>query len=104
MEWYNYVSAFFAGAFLANFVPHFVSGICGNPFPTPFANPPGKGLSSPVVNVAWALFNLIAGFFLFKAAKISSGNYPSLIIFFIGIAFISFFCAKNFSKKESLKD
>lgn len=101
MEWYNYLSAFFAGILLANFVPHFVSGVCGDPFPTPFAKPPGKGLSSPVVNVAWALFNLITGFLLFKAAHISCDNYLSLIIFFTGIAFISFLSAKNFSKKES---
>ncbi len=104
MEWYNYVSAFFAGFFLANFVPHFVSGVCGNPFPTPFAKPPGKGLSSPVVNVAWGLFNLIIGFFLFKKANISFDNNFSLAIFFTGIALISFFAAKNFAGKEKAKD
>jgi hypothetical protein len=46
------VACFFAGAFLANFVPHFVHGISGDRFPTPFANPPGKGLSSPTLNVS----------------------------------------------------
>jgi hypothetical protein len=104
MEWYNYLSAFFAGLFLANFVPHFVTGICGNPFPTPFAKPTGKGLSSPVVNVAWALFNLIIGFVLFKKANISSGDSLSLIIFFAGIALMSFFSAKHFAGKEKPKD
>jgi hypothetical protein len=104
MEWYNYVSAFFAGLFLANFVPHFVSGICGNPFPTPFAKPPGKGLSSPVINVAWALFNLIIGFTLFKKANISSDDTPAFIVFFIGIALISLFCAKHFALKEKSGD
>ena len=57
MEWYNYFSGFCAGAFLANFVPHFVKGVCGDKFPTPFAKPPGKGLSSPMVNVLWGLLN-----------------------------------------------
>jgi hypothetical protein len=104
MEWYNYVIAFFAGLFLANSVPHFVSGICGNPFPTPFAKPPGKGLSSPVVNVAWSLFNLIIGFFLFKKAKISFDSNLSIAIFFTGIALISLFCAKNFEGKEKMKN
>ena len=40
MKWYHYVTAFFAGMFLANAVPHFVNGVSGNPFPSPFADPP----------------------------------------------------------------
>ena len=51
MKWYQYIAGFFAGAFLTNVVPHFVNGISGNAFPTPFANPPGQGLSSPLTNV-----------------------------------------------------
>ena len=52
MNWYDYIACFFAGMFLANVVPHFVHGISGDRFPTPFAHPPGKGLSSPTVNVS----------------------------------------------------
>ena len=37
MEWYNYLACFFGGAFLSNFAPHFVKGICGDKFPKPFA-------------------------------------------------------------------
>jgi len=58
MNWYNYVACFFAGAFLANVVPHFFHGISGDRFPTPFARPPGRGLSSPTDNVVWAWINL----------------------------------------------
>ena len=72
MEWYHYFSGFLAGAFFANAVPHFVSGISGDKFPTPFAKPHGKGPSSPTVNVIWALFNLLAGYLLFRFARISS--------------------------------
>ncbi len=54
VNWYNYIACFFAGVFFANVVPHFVQGISGDRFPTPFAHPPGKGLSSPTVNVVWA--------------------------------------------------
>jgi hypothetical protein len=32
MNWLHTVSYFFQGLFLANVVPHFVSGIMGNPF------------------------------------------------------------------------
>lgn len=64
MPWYFYVAYFFGGAFLANAVPHFVNGISGRPFPTPFASPPGRGLSSPVVNVLWGTFNAVCAYLL----------------------------------------
>ena len=89
MKWYHYVACFFAGIFLANFVPHFVQGVSGNSFPSPFANPPGKGLSSPTVNVLWGLFNLLIGYILFKAGKVSHANKWSLLIFFAGVACLS---------------
>jgi hypothetical protein len=100
MEWYHYFSGFWAGMFLANFIPHFVNGVSGNGFPTPFAKPPGKGLSSPVVNVLWALLNLIVAGLLFKVGKVSLHNYLSLIIFFIGFALLSLLMAKNFANKD----
>ncbi len=62
MEWYAYLAYFFAGAFLANGVPHFVSGITGKRFQSPFASPPGVGESSPVVNVIWGLVIFFAGY------------------------------------------
>ena len=37
LPWYIYVLQFVAGLFLANGTPHFVQGISGNWFPTPFA-------------------------------------------------------------------
>jgi hypothetical protein len=52
--WYDYIAGFFAGAFLANTVPHFIHGISGNKFPTPFSKPGGIGLSSPTINtICW---------------------------------------------------
>lgn len=59
MPWYYYVAHFFAGAFLANGVPHFVQGACGNKFQTPFASPPGVGESSAIVNVIWGWVNFV---------------------------------------------
>lgn len=64
MHWHFYVAYFFGGAFLANAVPHFVNGISGRSFPTPFASPPGRGLSSPPVNVLWGAFNAAVGYIL----------------------------------------
>jgi len=64
MEWINYVSYFFGGVFLANAIPHFVSGTMGRPFQSPFAKPPGEGLSSSTVNVLWGSFNIAVGYVL----------------------------------------
>jgi hypothetical protein len=50
------LAEFAAGALLVNAVPHTVKGLCGERFPTPFANPPGVGLSSPTENVAWGAY------------------------------------------------
>ena len=101
MLWYHYLASFFAGAFLANVVPHFVHGISGDPFPTPFANPPGKGLSSPTVNVIWALVNLVGGFLLFRVGRVAEGSLPILLIFLAGIAALSIMLSVRFQQKES---
>ena len=101
MKWYHYIACFFAGAFLANTVPHLIHGISGDRFPTPFSNPPGKGLSSPIINVLWALFNLLVGYLLFQAGKISKANRPALIIFFIGIIAMSVMLSISFVDKMS---
>ena len=99
MKWYNYLACFFAGFFLANFVPHFTHGISGDGFPTPFANPPGKGLSPPTINVLWALFNLIIGYLLYGAGKISKNNKLALVVFFVGIAVCSIMLSFAFIDK-----
>jgi len=64
MNWLHLLSYFCGGVFLANAVPHFVSGTMGRPFQTPFAKPPGKGLSSSTVNVGWGIFNAAVGYIL----------------------------------------
>jgi hypothetical protein len=64
MGWHVYVAYFFGGMFSVNAVPHFVSGVCGRRFPSPFASPPGKGESSAMVNVLWGAFNLVIGYLL----------------------------------------
>jgi len=68
MPWHHVAAQLLGGALLANFVPHFVEGVSGRPFPTPFASPPFRGLSPPAVNVAWGLANLAAAYGLLAAA------------------------------------
>ena len=101
MNWYDYIACFFAGMFLANVVPHFVHGVSGDRFPTPFARPRGKGLSSPTVNVVWALLNLVAGYILFRVGRVSSGDVLGLVIFFAGIVAISTTLSVRFAKKQA---
>jgi len=96
MKWYHYIAAFFAGAFLANMIPHFVNGISGNPFPSPFATPPGKGLSSPLVNVLWGLLNLLVGYLLLRFSKTKAKNKLAMIIFFIGVIAMSIMLSMAF--------
>jgi hypothetical protein len=64
MHWSHLPAYFFGGAFFANFVPHFVSGVLGRTFPTPFASPPFRGPSSPRVNVLYGLGNLAVAYML----------------------------------------
>jgi len=101
MTWHHYVSCFFAGAFLANFVPHFVHGISGDRFPTPFSKPPGKGLSSPMVNVLWSLLNLVAGYCLLQVGQTLSNNRFSIALFFAGVAAISIPSSIRFADKHT---
>jgi len=99
MKWYHYIAAFFAGVFLTNAIPHFVNGISGNAFPSPFSNPPGQGLSSPLTNVLWALFNLLVGYLLFRVSKINSKSKLGLFVFFVGMILISIMCSITFMDK-----
>ncbi|MCF3941336.1 MULTISPECIES: hypothetical protein [Gordonia] len=49
-----------AGAFATNAIPHLAHAVTGKPFPTPFADPPGVGDSSPALNLVWASMNAAA--------------------------------------------
>jgi len=64
MLWFHLPAYFFAGAFFANSIPHVVSGVLWRKFPTPFASPPFRGLSSPRVNVLYGLCNLAVAYAL----------------------------------------
>lgn len=74
MPWYFYLLEFFSGAFLANGVPHFVQGISGAPFQSPFASPPGVGESSPLSNVLWGFANLVGGALLLYFFRPEGGS------------------------------
>lgn len=97
MHWFVYLAYFFGGLFAGNSIPHVVNGISGRPFQTPFANPPGKGLSSSVVNVLWGLFNLIAAYVLvLHVGSFNVRNLADALSFGAGVAAISVLMALRF--------
>lgn len=99
MEWLHLVSYFFGGAFLANAVPHFVSGVRGEPFQSPFAKPPGQGLSSSTVNVLWGFFNLVAGYVLVcRVGDFGLKITGDVVALGLGILVIGLFSARHFGR------
>src|SRR5580658_2812091 len=87
------VADFFAGAFLCNAIPHLVSGLLGEPFPSPFARPAGRGLSSPVVNFLWGFLNLVIALALLSIAHIAIGLNTPLILFLLGFLLLGLMLA-----------
>ena len=99
IPWYIFLLQFVAGAFLANGVPHFVQGISGARFHTPFASPPGVGESSPVVNVLWGFLNLVIGFaLLFEFAPKGADVVLEWVFVGLGALMMALFCAWHFRR------
>lgn len=99
MNWPYFLSYFFGGAFLANAVPHFVSGVTGRPFQTPFAKPPGEGLSSSTVNVCWSIFNALVGYMLVcRVGTFDLKSTPDVAASGLGVLLISLFSARHFGR------
>jgi hypothetical protein len=99
MRWYHYVAYFFGGAFIANFVPHFVNGVSGNPFQSPFASPPGQGLSSSTVNVLWGLLNLLIGYLLIgRVGKFEHRRTLHALVFGVGFIAMSVMLSRAFGR------
>jgi hypothetical protein len=99
MKWYNYLACFFLGVFFVNSLPHFIHGISGDYLPTPFANPPGKGLSSPIINLIWGYCNIIISLLLFKGSKITFKDKWAIILFIIGFVMMSIGMSLSFAIK-----
>lgn len=98
MPWYDYLLEFFGGAFLCNALPHLSRGLSGSAFPSPFASPPGRGLSSAWVNVLWGLFNLLAAYALLRYGQFSLGSWLCVIVTFAGALLIGLQLAVTFAK------
>ena len=99
MNWLHLVSYFFGGIFLANAVPHCVSGMTGRPFQSPFASPPGQGLSSSTVNVLWGFFNAVVGYVLvLRVGNFDVRSTSHVLVLAVGALLISLHAARHFGQ------
>jgi hypothetical protein len=99
MHRYYYVAWFFGGAFLANSLPHLINGLSGRAFQSPFAKPPGKGLSSAVVNALWGLFNLgVAWLLIVRVGDFSLYSARQVLVLGAGMLLMSVMLARSFGR------
>ncbi|HWD29738.1 MAG TPA: hypothetical protein VG387_21380 [Rhizomicrobium sp.] len=99
MQWQFLLAYFFGGAFLSNAVPHFVSGVMGRPFQSPFATPRGEGLSSSTVNVVWGAFNIAVGYVLVcRVGAFDLKNDVDVAVFGAGGLVMGLFAARHFGR------
>jgi hypothetical protein len=99
MHWYYFLAYFFGGAFLANSMPHLGNGVSGRPFQSPFAKPPGQGLSSSTVNVLWGFFNLVVAYLLVcRVGTFDLRNCTHVGTLGAGILLMSVMSARGFGR------
>jgi hypothetical protein len=102
MPWYVYVLQFVSGLFLANGVPHFVQGVSGHRFQSPFASPPGVGESSAMVNVLWGFANLVVGFALLSSFRPKGADVVvEWIAVGLGVLAMAVMLARHFGRVRS---
>jgi hypothetical protein len=71
----------------------------GRPFQSPFAKPPGKGLSSSTVNVVWGFFNALVGYLLVAHVGALDPRAAShILVFGLGALLISISHARHFGQ------
>jgi hypothetical protein len=97
----HFTSLFFGGAFFINAIPHFVEGISGRKFPTPFAKPPGLGDSSAMVNVLWGTFNFLVTYLLLcTVAEINLRDWVQVVLAATGGLLMALCLAYSFGPKR----
>ena len=95
----NTIGWFFSGIFLVNVLPHLIRGISGDKFPSPFAKPHGKKLSSPTLNVIWAFINLSIFLAIFYFNEFSF-TVVNGVIMLVGGFIMAIYLSKYFADKD----
>jgi hypothetical protein len=99
MNWPQEIAYFFGGVFLANALPHYIAGLMGRAFQSPFAKPPGEGYSTSVVNVIWGFLNLIAAYYLLvRVGNFDLHNNAHVGALGLGMFLIALYTARHFGR------
>lgn len=98
----TYALLVLAGALLCNCIPHLTSGLRGEAFPTPFAQPPGKGLSPPVTNFVWGTANLLIGISLLPRLDDADPRLGRLALL-AGFLILGFYLARHFGQVRAAR-
>jgi hypothetical protein len=71
----------------------------GSPFQSPFAKPPGKGLSSSTVNVLWGFFNLAVAYVLLcRVGDFNLHSTQDVAVSGLGILLMGVMLARTFGR------
>ena len=98
-SWLDYLAWFVGGAALVNTIPHLVAGLMGRPFQSPFAKPPGQGLSSSRTNLLWGFVNLILAYLLLAhVGRFDFQSGADMGIAGLGGLLIGLVCAHGFGR------
>jgi hypothetical protein len=71
----------------------------GQPFQSPFAKPPGRGLSSSTVNVLWGFANIVVAYLLI--ARVGSFDLHAadqVIAVGVGVLLVGVMSARSFGR------
>jgi hypothetical protein len=97
--WLHELINFFGAAILVNAIPHFVSGVMGRPFQSPFARPPGKGLSTSTVNVLWGFANLVFAYLLlYRVGQFDLRDTDDALAMGLGVLLVGILSAQTFGR------
>lgn len=91
-----YILSFLAGLVAAYGVPHFVKGVTGEKFPTPFGRQ-----SSAIVNAAWGWFSLAAAILLLHFSHPWKHLYRASTLFAIAALLMAVLLAQVWSTQAA---
>lgn len=96
--WQLYVYSFVAGLFGANGVPHFIKGITGQKFQTPFGTD-----SSALLNVVWGWLNFVLAAMLLYFGNIHPHLLRAFSLTAIGALLMALLLSYHWGEKNTKK-
>ena len=71
----------------------------GRPFQSPFAKPPGEGLSSSTVNVLWGIFNVAIAYLLIcRVGQFDMRSNGHVVALGLGVLLTGIMLARTFGR------